>query len=177
MPSIMKKSKMAMVIKLEEDPIADTYQSVNLKKFYVDKYFEGKKSIPKKEYPQIYSELDNLIDEINLFKPSVSVPKKSFVADKPGKSCLRRSPSLGVICLSYRGKKGNKARTPNTCFLTDDSNSSYSSWACMKSFDKSISPYSGGNVYSISSAHPDYKNGLTIWTVNTKGLPGSKLKG
>ena len=113
MPYIMEKKKGAMVLRFSEGAIADTYQSINLKDFYVNKYFRGRTSVSKAELPGIYSELDSLVDEVNLFKKRVSVPNKPFTADKPGKSCLRRSPSLGVICLSYRGKNGNKARTPN----------------------------------------------------------------
>ena len=176
MPYILEKKKGAMVLRLVSEAIADTYQSINLKDFYVNKYFRGLTSISRADLPGIYSELDSLVDEVNLFKRRVSVPNKTFTADKPGKSCLRRSPSLGVICLSYRGKNGNRARTPNTCFLSDDGNSNYSSWACMRVFDKSVSPYSGGNVYSISSSHPEYKKWSDYMDSEYERLTGVKVE-
>ena len=176
MPYIMEKKKGSMVLKAVEEAIADTYQSINLKDYYVNKYFRNSNLVSKSELPGVYSELDSLVDEVNLFKKRVSVPNKVFTADKPGKSCLRRSPSTGVICLSYRGKGGDKARTPNTCFITDDSNSSRSSWVCMGTFDKSVSLYTKGNVYSISPTHPDYKKWSDYMDSEYERLTGVKVE-
>lgn len=176
MPYIMKKSKGTMVLKEVDTPIADTYQSINLKDYYVNKYFTGREVISQREYPTLYSELDSLVDEVNLFKKRVSVPNKVFTADKPGKSCLRRSPSTGVIYLSYRGKNGNQARTPNTCFLTDDPYSSRSSWVCMRTFGRTFNEYTKSNVYSISPKHPEYSKWSDYMDSEYERLTGIKIE-
>lgn len=175
MPYIVKKSRESMVLVAVDSAIADTYQSINLKPYYVEKFFSRSESISKSKSPTTYSDLEALIKEVNLFKPRVEVPNKSFKADKPGKSCLRRDPVTGRIYLSYRGKGVTGGRSPNVCFLTDDSNSAYSSWVCMRTFNKTVSSYSGSPVYYINKSHPDYSKWSSYMDSEYERLTGTEI--
>ena len=79
----------------------DTFSSVHLRDYYIDKYrLKPPCKVDKVLMPTTYQSLLDLITEINLFKPREEVPNRMVQTDIPGRSKLIRSHDKGTITLA-----------------------------------------------------------------------------
>lgn len=134
----------------------DTYSTIHLRQYYVDKWkLTPPCTVEKAFTPTTYDGLISLIARINLFKPREEVPCKMVSTDIPGCSKLIRSSDKSTITLCFRKPggvhcEGGKAKSSNTCYISESD-----SWYCKEHFIHTYGKY--GNVYSISVGHPEFK--------------------
>lgn len=135
----------------------DTFSSVHLRDYYIDKYrLKPPCKVDKVLMPTTYQSLLDLITEINLFKPREEVPNRMVQTDIPGRSKLIRSHDKGTITLCYRkpgGKPctGGGAKSSNTCYISEED-----SFHCYENFYQT-SGFKGNPVYYITPGHPEFK--------------------
>lgn len=173
--SVLRKGIISIdYIKVEFE---DTFSSIHLRQYYVDKWgLKPPCKIDKVVSPTLHNDLLSLVARVNLFKPREEVPNKTIHSDIPGKSKLIRSADKSTITLTYRDKgnycQGGTARSNNTCFISETD-----SFDCYHSFYERPSDYTeSGKVYYLTPDHPLFRYWSDYMDAEYCRLAGRKYK-